>query len=163
MICTTAPKAGALPDCATPRRAETLRLEADQRASANAVRGNTRQNMAGTGAQSPVIVPEALPARFLSKIAVDLRGCWTWQAATGSGGYGVFKLHRGKTVQAHRYALTLSAGEPQPGMEARHSCHNPKCCNPAHLCWGTRAENEADKRARLTPTPAAPHMGGESL
>jgi hypothetical protein len=55
---TTAPKAGALPDCATPRRAETLRFAGDLAQADSAVRGNRRQNTARTGNRSPGIVPD---------------------------------------------------------------------------------------------------------
>jgi DNA-binding transcriptional regulator YdaS (Cro superfamily) len=33
-------------------------------------------------------------------------------------------------------------------MVAMHSCDNPRCNNPAHLSWGTSAENNADRDAK---------------
>ena len=54
-----------------------------------------------------------------------------------------------KMILVHRYALTLFAGPCPEGMEACHAtadiCGNRNCFSPAHLRWGTRKENEADK------------------
>src|SRR5690606_1446983 len=56
-----APKADALPGCATPRTAEALRFPADLTQAERGVRGNERRNAAGTGAESPGIVPNHEP------------------------------------------------------------------------------------------------------
>lgn len=40
-------------------------------------------------------------------------------------------------------------GKSQPnGAFALHACDNKSCCNPAHLRWGSHADNMADKVAR---------------
>ena len=57
MYSSSFPKADALPGCATPRAAEALRFTGFQAQALTAVHGNDRQNVAGTGAQSPEIVP----------------------------------------------------------------------------------------------------------
>jgi DNA-binding CsgD family transcriptional regulator len=49
---------------------------------------------------------------------------------------------------AHRVAWVMTNGPIPAGLQIRHSCDNPPCCNPAHLQMGTLQENEADKRAR---------------
>jgi hypothetical protein len=60
----SAPKADALPGCATPRLAVSLGIASEKGKSGRVVRGNTRQNAAGTGETSPGIVPNRVPAAF---------------------------------------------------------------------------------------------------
>jgi hypothetical protein len=93
-------------------------------------------------------------ARFWSKVRADGE-CWEWQAATGSGGYGVFKLARGAVTTAHRLALVIFTGEHPADKQAAHLCHNVLCCRPSHLEWQSNADNQAAKRATL-PHPGAP-------
>ena len=74
--------------------------------------------------------------------------CLLFDGSTNGNGYGKMTFG-GKTVAVHRYALTLFAGPCPEGMEACHAtadiCGNRHCFSPAHLRWGTREENEADK------------------
>ena len=80
--------------------------------------------------------------------------CILWPFATTGSGYGTyaFKANGKKTsTTAHRYVLILAKGEPpSPDMHAAHRpniCHNPLCCNVAHLYWATPTENNEDKRS----------------
>lgn len=154
-----APKAGALPDCATPRRAETLRLDPATNAIATFANGSERQNASGTGDTDPGIVPEDVAKAFSMSDADRARfngkqdrsgECWNWTGAIGAGGYGLFKL-KGRSVTAHRLALKDATGEDRPDLQAAHSCNNVRCCNPDHLRWATNAENQADKRSNRVP------------
>lgn len=88
--------------------------------------------------------PATAPARFWSK--VDKRGpdeCWPWKAQTRWDGYGRFVVMR-KPQWSHRYSWELHNRPLKPGEHVLHSCHNPGCCNPAHLSVGTHAENMAE-------------------
>lgn len=70
--------------------------------------------------------------------------CWPWKLASTAAGYGRFRL-RPKTLLAHRVAWELANGPIPAGMCVLHKCDNPKCCNPAHLFLGTKAENNDDR------------------
>jgi hypothetical protein len=68
--------------------------------------------------------------------------CWPW---TGSRTDGYGSLGSGKQRdRAHRVAYRLSGNVIAPGQLVRHLCHNPLCCNPAHLAAGTHADNMHD-------------------
>ncbi len=107
-------------------------------------------------------------------LLVDKRGpddCWPWLGSTikkdGRGSY----CTGGKRYVASRYALALtSGGMPEPTVLACHSCDNPPCCNPAHLWWGTTAENRLDASAkgrlpnnRVTHCPQGHPYSGDNL
>jgi hypothetical protein len=95
-------------------------------------------------------------ARFMAKARQDPGhpGCWAWAGATTAGRvrttrYGYIQVGpRGSAVaRVHRLMLIWTKGEPLiPGLEARHLCGYSLCVNPVHLEWGTRRENEQDKR-----------------
>ena len=106
--------------------------------------GTHRQHMGGK-----TLTPQDID-RFWSK--VDRQGpddCWNWTASclNARGGYGQFGMKRYRTMlRAHRVAFFLTYGH-WPAV-CRHTCDNPKCCNPNHLLDGTQADNMADKAAR---------------
>jgi hypothetical protein len=88
--------------------------------------------------------------RFWEK--VDTSGgpeaCWPWTAGRDKDGYGNFAgppkpgSRKPTLTRANRYVLGLSDSK----VLALHSCHNPPCCNPAHLRPGTARENSDDRR-----------------
>ena len=90
------------------------------------------------------IITPKLEARYWAK--VDVRGpdeCWPWLAGTNELGYGTFSVLNKSRLATH-VALQLD-GRPRPAdLIALHSCDNPPCQNPAHLRWGTNADNLAD-------------------
>jgi hypothetical protein len=78
--------------------------------------------------------------RFIAKVhLLPCGGCWIWEAATTTNGYGHFKQD-GKNVMAHRWAYTFFGGTID-GLELDHLCRNRSCVNPAHLEPVTHQEN----------------------
>lgn len=84
---------------------------------------------------------------FVDKSAGE-NECWPWKAGKTGAGYGAYYIDMGtgwRIHLAHRIAKFYSTGEwPGAGSVCRHSCDNPPCCNPVHLCFGTQAENSQD-------------------
>lgn len=82
--------------------------------------------------------------RVRAKIVVMSNGCWLWNGATNTNGYGHFvrrKDGRQKKTYAHRYVYSALVGPIPKGHEVHHSCYNRWCCAPAHLSTMTHAEN----------------------
>jgi len=78
-------------------------------------------------------------------------GCWEWLASVGGPGYGQFWAvvdGRRKLLTAHRVSFELHHRKLAPGECVLHRCDNRRCCNPDHLTVGTRADNNADMRAK---------------
>ena len=82
---------------------------------------------------------------FLSRI--DTSGgddaCHPWTHTKNSGGYGMFTKH-GHTVLAHRLRLAMDDQSSILAQVIMHTCDNPECCNPRHLCAGSYADNTQD-------------------
>lgn len=98
---------------------------------------------------------ELLRARILrNTILMPETGCRVWTRRYNNQGYPTITVripgykHPVKMF-AHRVALAIWKGAPRPGEEAAHDptcCPHKGCCEPAHLRWATRTENEHDKR-----------------
>jgi hypothetical protein len=70
--------------------------------------------------------------RFMNKVASTPEGCWEWQGAKGSTGYGLF-FTGNRTQQAHRVSYELFKGKFDSQMAVHHTCHKRDCVNPNHL------------------------------
>ena len=85
--------------------------------------------------------------RFWSHVDVRTPDeCWPWTGGKSSKGYGRF-YYDGRHRTASRVAYELE-NSPLGSAEARHTCDNPPCCNPAHLIPGTHAQNMRDMAIR---------------
>lgn len=81
------------------------------------------------------------------KIRVSESGCYEYQGAITSAGYGSIRRDH-RSWQAHRYVWTLVNGQIPYGLHVCHKCDNKKCLNPEHLFLGTHLDNMRDKRAK---------------
>lgn len=91
------------------------------------------------------------PTRFWARVVVAEDGCWLWTGGKNKRGYGVYREitgRKGKTILAHRFAYRERVGPIPKGLCVLHTCDAPACCNPSHLWLGTRADNNADKKAK---------------
>jgi hypothetical protein len=70
--------------------------------------------------------------RVLSRTITDINGCWIFQGAITSGGYGAIGID-GKSRSTHMVMHELDKGPIPPGMEVDHLCRVRACCNPGHL------------------------------
>jgi hypothetical protein len=102
----------------------------------------------GTGPHPAGCTPAMRFWRKIKKVA----GCWEWQGARHSFGYGQFRVgngtKRGRMIFAHRFAYEGAWGPIEDGLEVMHTCDNPRCVRPAHLRAGTHAENMQDMIAK---------------
>uniref|UniRef100_A0A6M3JU08 Putative homing endonuclease n=1 Tax=viral metagenome TaxID=1070528 RepID=A0A6M3JU08_9ZZZZ len=69
-------------------------------------------------------------------------GCWEWQGARSSDGYGVCGVY--KSYRTHRMAWEIYFGPIPRDMLVLHHCDNPSCVNPSHLFLGSQADNMHD-------------------
>jgi hypothetical protein len=95
---------------------------------------------------------EALLGKLVGRTVVDPKsGCWIWQGAhngkKGNRGYGVIRVDCIKQY-THRLMASIVFGPIPEGVEVRHGCDNPPCCNPAHLSLGTHLDNGVDMVTR---------------
>jgi len=89
----------------------------------------------------------SLADRFKEKIMVSADGCWIWDAARTSQGYGLI-IDGKRRLQAHRVSYELHNGKIPRNLVVRHKCDTPLCVNPAHLELGTRGDNVRDRGNR---------------
>ncbi len=88
-----------------------------------------------------------LAASFDDHYRKGSRGCWIWQRAVTSGGYGSLRVD-GSAVQAHRFSWTRVHGRIPAGKYVLHKCDVRRCVNPSHLYLGTYGDNLRDRHRR---------------
>lgn len=89
----------------------------------------------------PTLSPADLE-RFWSKVE-KTSTCWLWMAGKRRG-YGAFQITTNgqrSTIQAHRIAYGLVAGDVPVGLVLDHVCRVRACVNPDHLRPVTDAVN----------------------
>jgi hypothetical protein len=78
--------------------------------------------------------------RFCAKFPIGGSGCWGWEAAKDTTGYGRF-WDGSRVVPAHRVSYELFVGPITEGLHIDHLCRNRGCVNPSHLEPVTQREN----------------------
>lgn len=104
-------------------------------------------------------ITKPIEERFVEKVdkSGGIDACWIWLGAT-DGRYGMIWFN-GRNVRATRISWELFHGKPFPdGMDACHTCDNPRCVNPLHIWPGTPSENALDavRKGRLDPSKNKP-------
>ena len=78
--------------------------------------------------------------RFMEKVTTQEDGCWIWQGACNSSGYGFFS-DNGLNISAHRWSYIQFKSAVPEGLQIDHTCRVRMCVNPDHLEAVSREEN----------------------
>lgn len=89
---------------------------------------------------SEPLTDEEFEEAVMSKVDIDEHGCWLWNVAQSSAGYGRFS-YKGKMFSAHRVSYELHKGPIPDGLQIDHLCRVKRCINPEHLEAVTPKEN----------------------
>lgn len=87
-------------------------------------------------------------------IEIDKNGCWNCISHFPNekrGGYIWVSNGSNKKQGLHKLVLGRKLGikiSKDLGILTRHTCDNPKCCNPQHLLLGTPLDNTKDMKER---------------
>jgi hypothetical protein len=93
-----------------------------------------------------------------------MTGCWLWLGEHLPTGYGRIGRHDDPwSGYAHRAVLHFAGARLVRGthhLHVRHKCNQRACVNPAHLAYGTAAENMADRTLRYERGELKPRRRG---
>ena len=90
---------------------------------------------------------DILPKLFEGRTTTPEEGCWEWQGAKHSFGYGQIRVDS-KLWLTHRYAYETCIASIPPDLVVLHTCDNPACVRLSHLRLGTHQQNVLDKEMK---------------
>jgi hypothetical protein len=104
-------------------------------------RNQRHPNRAGSEMAHPRVYENdnTLRDRLFAKVSPEPNsGCWLWDGAIGTDGYGAIRAHRDSDgvrarVTAHRVSYRLAKGPIPNGLWLDHICRVRSCVNPDHL------------------------------
>ena len=92
--------------------------------------------------------------RYLADVVLKFVGeeCLEWPYTQNGVGYGQIRKGHKKLLVSRIVCEAVNGPPPTPQHEVAHNCGRGHlgCCNPQHLRWATRAENQADRRIHGT-------------
>lgn len=74
--------------------------------------------------------------------------CLVWTRCLNTDGYPRAVIDGNNNAKIHRVVYELVHQTDITGSVVRHTCDNPKCINPDHLCIGTAGDNMRDRDER---------------
>ncbi len=83
---------------------------------------------------------DSIAIRILSRVAVELNGCWRWLGYTMPNGYATMRA-QGTQRLVHRMSYQAFVGHIPAGLTIDHLCRNRACVNPEHLEVCSSREN----------------------
>ena len=92
---------------------------------------------------------DVAPGRVIERIRRRIKeiegGCWEWQGALSTAGYGriawAHAPHKMTYASVHRVLYTVDVGPIPKGLDLDHLCRVRRCVNPEHLEPVSRSEN----------------------
>jgi hypothetical protein len=85
--------------------------------------------------------PQTPEGRVMARVSVDAHGCWIFNGARTTAGYGHLNIGAGSWAMTHVITYEHHIGAVPRGLELDHLCRVRACCNPAHLEPVTHTEN----------------------
>ena len=107
--------------------------------------------------RNPIVIPERVAIRALTKFTSDEQGCHISTYSTASHGYAQIGwrepgAERSTMTLCHRAAWVAVTGKQIPdGMTVDHTCKNRQCVNPDHLRMLSNFENARRTEGRDWP------------